>query len=181
MSKTLFPPVSMSRAAPILAAACAMDPELAFNRFQRFVLAGVIDSCGREGIGPKAAHVFDHGAVAAVAVMFEVFDRARITDAARLRKLFDYLAAPNPEGRLIDLVLSDVASGGQPVLWLTQFRGPDDGEQTVFSTRLSDELDRPIIAPGDDWEARYYGRIDLAPLLERFTGANVVRLKQASS
>ncbi|WP_158765775.1 hypothetical protein [Terricaulis silvestris] len=153
------------------------EPE-ALGRFRRFHEARVIDPCGRQGVGPTAAFVWAPETVAATAVLFAIFDRARIGDAPRLRKLHDYLMRPQPEGgRLIELILSDIASGGAPVMWLTVWRGPEDGEQTTFSTRLSAELDAPIVSPGHEWEPLFYGKLDLRPLLQNFAGANVVPLR----
>jgi hypothetical protein len=148
--------------------------EQATERVRRLRKMGVIPPWGRDRNGRTSAFFFSFAQVAIAAVLFELMDRAAIHDAARLREIYDCLAADR-EGAgspLIDRLLADVESGGEPRLIVMLWARPDGAAHTTFSPRLTCEAD-DLPELGGDWRPILEGRLALAPILARFCDADV--------
>lgn len=178
MEEGTFTPADAGRM--LAAAGLGVSETFATDRVRRLRMADVLRPCGRDG-GPnptKAAFRFSLREIAAAALLFRVMDGAQITTAEHLRFLRDQLELDCGRGPLLDQIFSDIANGGEPMLWLTQWQSPSGGDRcTTFSYRLTGERD-PIPHPGGDVEPILEANIPLAPLFARFMGANVVSLPQ---
>ncbi len=147
------------------------------GRIRRWQMAGIIPTVGRSGDGSQAAFLFDQAAPAIAAVLFWVHDHAGITGRTDLASLWRNFAEPHHAHGTpaIDLVLAEVRAGHEPIFIMSRFGNAKTGEiVTKASLRFHDERARPIEYPGSDFELIADIWLELAPLLERFVGNNVM-------
>lgn len=155
----------------------SMTASEATGRFRRWQMAGIIPHVGRTGEASVAAFLFDQSAPAIAQVLFWAHDHAGIVDPPTLATFWRFLADPHHDHGVpaIDHVLAEVLAGGAPVLVLTRWGNADTGEVlTTAALRFDDEYKRPIHAPRPAFKAIADITLELAPLLERLVGANVV-------
>ncbi len=168
--------VKASEAGAVLAGPSMSEAE-ATGRFRRWQMAGIIPTVGQDGEGRRAPFLFDQSAPAIAAVLFWAHDHAGITERAMLASFWRFLAHPHHEHGVpaIDHVLAEVMAGGAPVLVLTRWGNAHTGEiQTTAALRFDDEYTRPIEGPSPDFDPIADIVLELAPLLERFVGGNVL-------
>lgn len=170
--------VKASEAGAVLAGP-GMSEAFATERFRRWQSQGIIPPVGRAGErrDGRDAFLFDQAAPAVAAVLFWAHDFAGLTDRDTLASFWRYLAQPHDPAGVppIDHVLAEVADGRAPVLVLTRWGNPQTGEiQTTAALRFDDEYERPIEGPSPDFDPIADIVLELAPLLERFIGGNVV-------
>ncbi|MGE0828049.1 MAG: hypothetical protein AB7O04_01695 [Hyphomonadaceae bacterium] len=156
----------------------------ATGRIRRWRMAGLLPPAGQDIGGRCAAFRFDKAQIAVAAVAFWAFDHAGIERREHLAGLITMLSHPRPGGEmaLIDAILTDIEQDGSPVVVLTRWINPKGETGLTFEVRLTHELDRPIIAPGDEFQPIMDGVLSLAPLLDSFVGATVIpfRKREAS-
>lgn len=148
-------------------------PFQAKGRLQRWANAGILPALGKVG-GSRSSWEFDRRTVACAAILFELYDRAGVTDPAQLKAIYAHLAEPCEPGRppLIEEIMADAVDGA-PVLVLTQWVGPHGPDMTVC-VRLEAELAHPIMAPSDDHRPVLEGVLSLAPVLDRIIESKVI-------
>jgi hypothetical protein len=154
----------------------AMSASEATGRVRRWQMAGIIPTVGQQPDG-RAAFLFDQAAPAIAAVLFWAHDHAGIIDRPTLATFWRFLADPHHEHCVpaIDHVLAEVMAGGAPVLVLTRWGNATTGEVlTTTALRFDDEYERPIASPAPCFEVLADIVLELAPLLERFVGSNVM-------
>lgn len=139
------------------------------RRAQAYVRSGLIPPA------PDAAA--ERRTLAAVAVLSELHDKAGIRSRDMLRQIFDRLTSG--EAPLIDALIAD-AREGTPVLVLTHWSTADCRAATSFVFKLTADLDAPIMAPGDEWEATLEGVLSLAPLFDKMLDSQVVPFRKAA-
>ncbi len=155
----------------------SMTASEATGRFRRWQMAGIIPAVGRTNESKQAAFLFDQAAPAIAAVLFWAHDLAGITDRADLVSLWRHFAEPHHEHGVpaIDHVLTEVMAGREPLFIMTRWGNTRTGEVvTTASLRFDDERTRAIVGPGRHFDAIADIVLELAPLLERFVGSNVM-------
>ncbi len=155
----------------------SMTASEATGRFRRWQMAGIIPTVGRSGDSAQAAFLFDQAAPAIGAVLFWAHDLAGITDRSDLAGLWRNFANPHHENGLpaIDHVLAEVMAGREPVFIMTRWGSARTGQVvTTASLRFDDERSRPIEGPGEEFTPIADIVLELAPLLERFVGNNLM-------
>jgi hypothetical protein len=157
----------------------------ATHRIRHWTNTGILTPIGREPGGKTAAHVYDKAVAAIACVLFWLHDRAGlpatgVASSGHLRGIFVMFskARPGADRPLIDAVLQDIESDGSPVMVVTQWINPEGETGHTFEVRLTDELDRPIIAPGDEWQPIFDGVLSLSPLLTPFLERTIVPFRQ---
>jgi hypothetical protein len=150
-------------------------PFQAKGRLQRWANAGILPALGKVGAGSRSSWIFDRRVVACAAILFELYDRAGVTDPAQLKAIYAYLAEPSEPGRppLIEEIMADAVDGA-PVLVLTQWIGPRGEPTMTVCVRLEAELSHPIMAPSNDHRPVLEGVLSLAPVLDRIIESKVI-------
>lgn len=116
--------------------------------------------------------------LAAAVILFALYDVGGVRNRRHLSDLFDRLTAG--EAPLIDALLADAAEGS-PVCVMTHWGTADGRSATSFVFRLTADLDEPITAPGDEWEAMLDGVLSLAPLFDKLIDSAVVPFPKVRS